>query len=74
MKIYQVIIEERHAGTRTILFAKENDAIKCAKDKAEYLSTLHDYRPIEMEIAYWSYYAVCSKSGDTVRVIGKDLN
>jgi len=72
MKIYLVIIEDRHTDVDVIPFLDEKMAVDYAKAAA--LAYCHDPEDFEEEdIEGWLYYARYSSEGDCVRVIESEV-
>ena len=78
MKIYIVIIEDRHDDTEAIPFLNATTAICYAKKKArEYCRHEEDYGESlndAMKGDGWLWHATYSCEGDSVRVIERDTD
>ncbi len=76
MKIYIVIIEDRHIDVVAYPFANATLAISEAKRKAkEFCRFPEDYSEHDYgKDAGWLFYANCSCEGDSVKVITTELD
>ena len=73
MKIYNVIIDDRHCDTTPKPFISKDAAIDYARSKAnEYCSYPEDFE--ESEIDGWLYHATYSCEGDSVWVTEHDVD
>jgi hypothetical protein len=74
MKIYAVIIEDRHTGTIIRAFSQAEKAVAYAKEIAfDYSSECpEDFE--ELKVAGLLYFATYSWEGDSVRVIEVELD
>jgi hypothetical protein len=66
MKVYLIIIEDRHVDVEVEVYA----TAKAALDRARWIVARYDYTPEEPdeEIAGWLYHATLSREGDCLRV------
>lgn len=73
MKIYVVIVQDRHSDIEIKLFANKEQAIDKARQLAhEYCSHKEDYEE-DLECRGWVFFVRYSCEGDNIRVIEKTL-
>ncbi len=78
MKLFIVIVEDRHTDVECYPFDTSEVAIKFAKKQARLIAT-HDgawpnARATIEQCDGWLYAARCSSEGDYVHVVEKELN
>lgn len=72
MKVYTVLIEDRHSDAEVKVFNDKEDAINYARKTAkEYCRFPEDYE--ERVIADWIFFAEYSCESDSVRVEEKEI-
>lgn len=78
MKIYIVIIEDRHSDTDAKPFSNATTAIAYAEEKArEYCRHEDDYKEYlndAMLLSGWVWHATYSCEGDNVRVVEREMD
>lgn len=72
MKVYLVIIEDRHADVEVRPFYDADKAVAKARELAKEYDRFGDYE--ESQIADWLFYASYSCEGDCVRVVEAEIN
>jgi hypothetical protein len=73
MKVFVVIVEDRHYDVRVHLFSDRDAAVAWAKEKAkDYCNHIEDYE--EREVPGYEVVIGYSCEGDNIAVIGKELD
>lgn len=72
MKVYAIIIDDRHSDTDVEVYADRERAIERARALAkEYCRREEDYQ--ELQIADWVFHAEYSCESDSITVLEKEL-
>ncbi len=73
MKVYVLVIEDRHSDTDVRVFADKDKAIESARKLAqEYCRFVEDYQ--EKQIADWVFHVEYSCEGDSVTVHEREVD
>ena len=73
MKIYILIVEDRHADVGVTVYVNKERAIADAREVAQEEAKHYNTEPREEEIDGWLYYATFYREGDSVHVIKGNL-
>ena len=78
MKVYVVIIEDRHSDTDVVVFSSEYEAVEYATGTAKKYCRHPEYFKESLNDAMiksgWKYHATYSCEGDNVRVLERELH